>query len=320
MNVKVTDLNVTKNNTKHNIPNIIHFLPGCNDHQESWKEFNPEFMIISWDNESIQKVLKQSILHETHIDLVKDDFIISCILCYVYGGVVITKPEKCFLSIQHILGNIPTTLLALFSLSESTLLDTSILIASAKISAFTSLMEYFLLAKKQSKSTAVVFRDFIMASMEASNDGAILCLHSDVKNKLTKAPPETKHNKKLIELETMLPSSNLYKILNPSLLASEIKPWLTHLGKIEASLNTTDEIGILVIDSNTFNQAAPVPDAIAAVVAFQEVMLCDDAIVIVAHSPLGGISLDMMLIPQLTIMNAKEIYRTDHVAWKLARS
>lgn len=318
MNVKVTQLNGfenAENTSYHSIPCIIHFLPGCNDYEQSWRDLNPECMIISWDSPSLEKVVKNSIAKNISIDYSKDEFVVSSVLCYQYGGIVISKPEKCFVRLQNVLGCLSNTLLAVFSLSGSSLLDNSILISSPKINAFNSLMEYFDQAKKQNKPTAVVFRDFVKSSMDASNNGAIVCLHSSVKNKMTK---ETKieYIQTLTTLESHLPSSDFFKIITPSTFSDQVTPWLTKLGFKESS---TEKTGILVIDSESFNKEAPVPDAIAAVLAFQDCVLCDDAIVIVAHSPPGGISLDMMLIPQLTMLNASEIYRTDHVAWKLAK-
>ena len=145
MNVKLTDLDAfdqSENTSNHSIPCIIHFLPGCNEYEESWRELNPECMIISWDIVSLHKVMEKSIANQIQIDYSKDDVIVSCILCYLYGGIVICKPEKCFVSLQSILGHLPNTLLAVFSLGGgSSLLDNSILISSAKISAFKSLME-----------------------------------------------------------------------------------------------------------------------------------------------------------------------------------
>lgn len=319
MNVKLTDLDICYQTpgATSSIPEIIHFLPGCDDYLESWKELNPEFLMISWDTPSLERMRKNSIASHLPLD-VKYDLIVSSALCYHYGGIVISKPEKCYVSLRNLLGFLPNTLLAVFALGGSTLLDSSIIISSAKISAFSSLMEYFLQAQKQSKSLPVVLRDFVKSSMDASNEGAIVCLHSNVKDKLTRAP-KIKYNKDLMSLESMLPSSVFFKIINPSTLSSEIIPWLTAMNKKETD-SPTEKIGILVIDNETFNKEAPVPQAIAAVIAFQDIVLCDDAIVIVAHSPPGGIGLDMMLIPQLTMMNGKEIYRTSHVAWKLAKS
>ena len=315
MNMKLTNIELSENESKHNIPNIIHFMPGCDDHEKSWRELNPDFVIMSWDFESLNKMIKQSILKNVKIDFDKDHFILACVLCYNYGGVVISKPEQCFVRIQNLIGHISSTLFAVFSLPESTLIDDSIIMSSAKISAFSQLLEYFVQAKGQNKPTAVVFRDFVKASMEASNEGAIVCLHSNVKNALTKAHKKCDDNT-FKSLESILPSSNLYRTINPSNLSDKIVPWLVGAGKSEAKADS-ESIGILVIDKGAFNFEAPVPHAIEAVLAFQEVKLCDDAIVIVAHSPEGGISMDMMMIPQFTMMKAKEVYRTDHVAWKL---
>jgi hypothetical protein len=319
MNFKLTQLDGfenAENKSYHSIPCIIHFLPGCNDYQQSWRELNPECIIISWDSTSLQKVVNNSIAKNIHIDYAKDEFVVSSVLCYLYGGIVISKPERCFVRLQNVLGCLSNTLLAVFALGGSSLLDNSILISSPKISAFTLLMEYFDQAKKQNKPTAVVFRDFVKSSMDSSNDGAIVCLHSDVKDKMTKEP-KIEYIQKLTILENHLPSSDFFRVITPSTFSGQVTPWLTtKLGKKESC---TEKTGILVIDSDTFDKEAPVPHAIAAVLAFQECVLCDDAIVIVAHSPPGGIGLDMMLIPQLTMLNAREIYRTDHVAWKLAK-
>lgn len=319
MNIKVTDFELTENTSYNSIPCVIHFLPGCNDYEQSWRDLNPECMIISWDTISLQKVVNNSIASNINIDYSKDDFIVSSVLCYLYGGIVISKPEMCFVSLRNLLGHLPNTLLIVFELGESSLLDNSILISSAKISAFNSLMEYFFQAKKQHKSTAIVFRDFVKSSMEASNDGAIVCLHSNLKDKMTKAPKLVYHQD-LVMIEkhiSFVPKS--FKIIRPSTFSSQVTPWLNKLGMTEINDSSAEKIGILVIDSETFNKEAPVPHAIAAVLSFQDCILYDDAIVIVAHSPPGGISLDMMLIPQLTTMNAKEIYRSDHVAWKLSK-
>ena len=320
MNVKLTDMDIVNNtniNSTHNIPCIIHFLPGCNDYEESWRELNPECVILSWDVSSLERIISNHhIAKNIKIDFSRDDFVISSLLCYFYGGIVISKPEKCFMSVRHLLYNFPATLLVVFSLSGSSLLDNSIVISSAKLGALNSLMEYFMHAKQQNKSSSVVFRDFVRSSMDASNDGAIVCLNANLKDKMTKEP-NIEYIQTLLMLESYLPSSDFFKIIEASTFSSRVTPWLTRLGKQESN---TEKVGILVIDSDKFDKEAPVPQAIAAVLAFQDCMLCDDAIVIVAHSPAGGISLDMMLIPQLTMMNAKEIYRSDYVAWKLSKS
>lgn len=320
MNIKLTELDGFENAEKtahHSIPCIIHFLPGCNDYEESWRELNPECMIISWDSPTLKKIVKNSIAKNIDIDYAKDDFVVSSVLCYLYGGIVISKPEKCFVRLQNVLGCLPHTLLAVFALGGSSLLDNSILISSPKITAFNSLMEYFNQAKQQSNPTAIVFRDFVKSSMDASNDGAIVCLHSNVKDKITKEP-KIEYIQNLSILENHLPSSDFFRVITPSTFSGQVTPWLTT--KLDKKESSTEKTGILVIDCDMFDKEAPVPQAIAAVLAFQECVLCDDAIVIVAHSPPGGISLDMMLIPQLTMLNAKEIYRSDHVAWKLSKT
>ena len=141
--------------------------------------------------------------------------------------------------------------------------------------------------------------------------------NSIIISEIKKKEPNIEYIQTLLMLESYLPSSDFFKIIEASTFSSRVTPWLTRLGKQESN---TEKVGILVIDSDKFDKEAPVPQAIAAVLAFQDCMLCDDAIVIVAHSPAGGISLDMMLIPQLTMMNAKEIYRSDYAAWKLSKS
>lgn len=315
MNIKLTDINVfDSNNTSCSIPCIIHFLPGCNTYEQSWKELNPEYIIISWDSSSLQRVISNSIANKIDIDYAKDDFIVSSVLCYLYGGIVISKPEKCFISLNKLLGHLPKALLAVFALPESSLLDNSIVISSARINAFNSLMEYFFQAKRQNNSTAIVFRDFVKSSMDASNDGAIVCLHPNVKHKIT----NMQYIQTLSTLENHVPSSDFFRLITPANFSSQVTPWLIQLGKKE-SKESSEKIGVLVIDSDTFDKEAPVPHAIAAVLAFQDCVLCDDALVIVAHSPPGGISLDMMLIPQLSMMKAKEIYRSDYVAWKVSK-
>lgn len=320
MNVKITEIDTSsQRDNKHSIPNIVHILPNCNDHEKSWRDLNPEFVVILWDDDSLQRVIKQTdVIKNMNLEFVRDDLILASILCYHYGGVVVTKPDRCCMPLKQILCHIPNTLLGVFALGgESTLLDSSLVMSSPKISAFTTLHEYFLQAKKQSKSIQVVFRDFVKSSMDASNSGAIVCLHPKLKEQLTKE----KHDCKTKEFELLqknLPCSDLYKLINPSSLSREITPWLNSIGKKEVSANDSDKkIGILVIDNDTFDQEAPVPQAIAAVVAFQEINLCNDALVLVAHSPPGGIGLDMMILPQLSMLKGKEIYRTNHVAWKL---
>ena len=214
MNFKLTQLDGfenAENKSYHSIPCIIHFLPGCNDYQQSWRELNPECIIISWDSTSLQKVVNNSIAKNIHIDYAKDEFVVSSVLCYLYGGIVISKPERCFVRLQNVLGCLSNTLLAVFALGGSSLLDNSILISSPKISAFTLLMEYFDQAKKQNKPTAVVFRDFVKSSMDSSNDGAIVCLHSDVKDKMTKEP-KIEYIQKLTILENHLPSSDFFRV------------------------------------------------------------------------------------------------------------
>jgi hypothetical protein len=317
MTIKITDIEVHENDTKHNIPNIVHFLPGCNEFEDSWRKLNPEFVFLTWDNDSLKRVIDNT-KPFLNLDLSKDEFVVSSILCYNFGGIVITRPEKCFLKLQNLLGNISNTLLCVFLLDGAPdgSLDSSIMISSAKISAFSSLMEYFKQAKTHSKSTNMVFHEFVNSSMLASNDGAILCLNSTIKNKLVKEEKTMHSSFRSQLLEGKLPSSDFYKIINSSHLASEVLSWLNKLNKKE-SKNDGDKIGILVIDNAEFDEDKPIPQAINVVLEVQKVNLCHDAIIIVAHSPATGISLDMMLLPQMHLMNGKEIYRNDHVVWKL---
>jgi|SaaInlV_125m_DNA_1040241.scaffolds.fasta_scaffold11290_1 hypothetical protein len=310
------DIQFSQNINKHVIPNIIHFLPGCDKYETSWKKLNNEFVILKWDADSIAGVLKNTEkIKDLHLDFVKDNLAIASTLCYHFGGIVITKPENCFQQLHSLLGNLPTTLLATFALAD-TQIDDSILISAPKIGAFTSLFEYFVQAKQQSKSIKTVFSDFIQTSMQASNPMAIVCLHQNVKEKLTKKPQE----EFMSILSPHLPNTTEYfQIIQPSELSSRIKPWLESLGKCDIiySANTNVKVGILVIDMEKFDMEAPISAAIEAVLAFQNVNLSQDAVIVVAHSPSGGISLDMMMIPQLHHLKAKEIYRTDHAAWKI---
>lgn len=305
----------------HNvIPHIIHFLPGCDDHETSWKDMNDEFVILKWDGESIARILRNTAkIKDLHLDFVKDNLAIASTLCYHFGGIVITKPEKCFQKLHNLLGSLPETLLVTFALTDTlndTLIDDSILISAPKIGAFTSLFEYFVLAKQQSKSTKSVFTEFIKTSMHASNPKAIVCLHQDVKEKITKKPQEDF----MTILSPHLPTeTDYFQVIQASELSSRITPWLQSLGKCDIvhSANKNVKVGILVIDKDKFDMEAPISAAIEAVLAFQNVNLCQDAVIIVAHSPSGGIALDMMMIPQFHHLKAKEVYRTDHVAWKL---
>lgn len=311
------EIELSQTNNKHAIPNIIHFLPGCDEYETSWKDMNNEFVILKWDADSIARVLKNTEkIKDLHLDFVKDNLAIASTLCYHFGGIVITKPEKCFQKVHSLLGSLPTTLLAIFALAD-TQIDDSILISAPKIGAFTSLFEYFVQAKKQSKSIKSVFSDFVKTSMQASNPMAIVCLHQNVKEMLTKKPPQEDF---MTILSPHLPNTTDYfQVIQPSGLSSRITPWLKSLGKCDVvhSANKNVKVGILVIDKETFDGEAPISAAIEAVLAFQNVNLSQDAVIVVAHSPSGGIALDMMMIPQLHHLKAKEVYRTDHVAWKI---
>ena len=310
------EIQLSQTSDKHAIPHIIHFLPGCDEYETSWKDMNNEFVILKWDADSIARILKSTEkIKDLHLDFVKDNLAIASVLCYHFGGVVITKPENCFQKLHSLLGNLPTTLLATFSLADLQI-DDSILISAPKIGAFASLFEYFVVAKQQSKSIKTAFAEFIKASMHASNPKAIVCLHQDVKEKITKKSQEDFMTILLPHLPT---ATDYFQVIQASGLSSRITPWLQSLGKCDIvhSENKNVKVGILVIDKDQFNMEAPISAAIEAVLAFQNVNLSQDAVIIVAHSPSGGISLDMMMIPQFHHLEAKEVYRTDHVAWKL---
>ena len=313
------DIELTQNNNKHAFPNIIHFFPGCDQHENTWRELNDDFVILKWDAESLQRIIKNTeILKDLHIDFSKDTLAIASAICYNFGGVVVTKPGQCVKKLQNLLGHLPTTLLAVFYITE-THIDDSILISSPKIGAFTALFQYFSQAKSQRLPVSQVFHDFVKSSINVSNAKAIVCLHPNVKASLTKGINEIDTKIKNL-LNTNLPESKYFHVVNPHVLSERLIPLLQSLGKC-ASANATHthqvQVGILIIDRKDFDMDAPIPAAIEAVLAFQNVNLSDDAIVIVSHSPEGGIGLDMMIAPQLYHLKAKEIYRTDHVAWKI---
>lgn len=319
MSLHVTQLEAGGSQSTHSIPHIVHFLPGCNEFEQSWRDHNPEFVFLSWDHESLERIVTQTQkITDVALQLGRDDLVLATILCYHYGGVVVTKPERCFASLASVLQDVAGTLFLVFAHADKeNALDSSVIVSTAKIGAFLSLLRYLARAAERRQPMPVVFRDFVVSSMQASSDRAIVCAPASVKDGLTK-PPTPKFDQKLVALESVLPASSVYELVAPSALAETIVPWLHSLGKTRRGDGDGENVGILVVDDAAFDAEAPVPQAVRAVLAFQDVDLSDDAIVFVAHSPPGGIGLDMMLVPQLqSVMRGEEIYRTDHVVWKL---
>lgn len=305
------------------IPSMIHFLPGCNEYEQSWRTLNPEFVAISWDHESLQKVLKATPhLEDLKLGFPDDELLYSTILCYHFGGVVVAKPERCCVRLPALLSALPHTLLATFQSRDNSGFDTDIIVSTAKISALVTLFKYFSQSRSKKSSLKNVFRDFICSSMKASSDGAIVCLDTHVKLLLTSTSKKIKNldlsGFDLALIEKNFPkSNNNFRLLNPSNLSCPLESWLTSQGKTETkNEHENEKIAILVIDRDSFNMDAPVPDAIQTVLDFQDVNITEDALIIVAHSPSGGIAMDMMLHPQLHMLKAKEIHRSDFVIWK----
>lgn len=295
-------------------------MPGCDEHIEQWRELNPGFLMICWDSASLVDVLKQtpSISEISAFDHTKNRCVLAAAVAYQFGGIVVSTPETCATSLSEFYSNIASTLLATFEQPGSTSLDSSLVICSPKIGAFASLFQFLQQAILRQKPAELVFRDFVLQSKAASHENAILVLPPEKKDDITgRSRAPTVDFKPAPLLQSILPAARSYSIRGTaSTLSHTLTPWLESMGFIKAESDTA-EVAVLILDSETFDQAAPISGALAVVTDLQNVSLAPDALVFVAHCTADKAGMDMLMQPQMQLYNAKEVYRTDHVAWKL---
>lgn len=334
------------------IPHLIHYLPGCAEHKkDAWLEKNPEFAQLVWDHEALEALRQRTPhLHQLKPPSQADESIVyASMLAYHYGGVVLTRPYDCQVSLQRLLGELPSTLLITFASAEDSLLDHGAVIASAKIGAFVTLFEYFVKAADLKKHFAPVFRDFIRASMEASAVDAIVCMSNATLRAMTtdthtltadpndgsgdgsasmSAQQQQSRQQQQKQEQVFHADSIAHLLLGrqykfavhtdaPTTLSTQFTEWCVQNNGTRAT-DETEPVDVCLLDRAEFNEDAPVSQALATATAFQSLVFGPKSLILIGHCREGCAGMDMMLQPQLHMMKATEVYRKGFAAWQLA--
>lgn len=324
-NVDIASMDTDK--TLYNIPNIVHFLPRCDTHQEKWKEMNPEFLGICWSEEVLAEIqTKTPFLCDIHTtDKDELQLLRCCILMYHYGGTIIGKAYDCRLHLNTVFSHFTKTLLMVCQASEGILLDTSFIACSPKINALPMLFEYLQKAKQQDKCMRSIFKDFVQSSMDASSESAIVCVSKLVLDKLTNANPigETRLVPIANALQKLCTLQDTFTFGVKTLdgqstdFCNTIQSMCRDLKGQDGSTSTKAlSYNVFVIDNHKFDEDAPVPYALALANTFQSLSFASGAIFIVGNCAKDSAGIDIMLRPQLQLLCATELYRDGYSIWR----
>ncbi len=322
--------------------NIVHFLPGCEEHKAEWMEMNEEFVVLCWDIESLERVRKGTPvlcdLSNVSVGSADERLMYAAMLSYNFGGVILSRPLRCTVHMRNMLNRLPGTLMITFAAANGILDD--VIISSAKIQACVSLFEYFAKARSTGKTFTSIFRDFITASMKASASGAIVCLSSNTLRLMTGQPAaEEAVDPLMVEraawfdtansmLRPVLPKETFsFGLLdlspepqsptNPTEFTKAFESWLSN--NRGRQVLTTETMDVCVMDISEFNSMAPVPMALRAANMYQQIRIRAGGFLVIGNCADRGASLDMLLQPQLKLSKAKSVYRTcGYAVWQMA--
>lgn len=310
------------------IPAIVHFMPGCADNAQEWKNANPGFLGIQWDDASLKDVIQNvPSLRDVKPKNTDEARLIDILaVAFTFGGVCMSVPMAGVCRLQQTLLKYPTTLLIVFGEIGSELLsvDTSLMISSAKISAMLSLFELFVKAPQHDFKT--LLKDFVKVSAQASNDTAIKTLPMSDLRTIVNETASPSSSLDLKDLVTYFERKSLRgkKIHSTSrtIFSEQLMEQLNQIGAIRHESDSSN-YDIVIIDNEDFDYEKPVTQALQNANEFQHIVeKCnDDAIVVLNNAPQDQTGADMFMRQQLEFLKAKPHWfpkTSQTVAWEFS--
>ena len=295
-----------------NIPAIVHFMPECADKAQEWKNANPGFLVIEWDNMSLKDVIQNvpSLRDAKPKNIEESRLIETLAVAFTFGGVCMSAPMAGVCCLQKTLLEYPTTLLIVFGEigSEITSIDTSLIISSARINAMLSLFDLFVKAPQH--NFKMILKDFVKASAQASNDSAIKTLPMSTLSMFVIAASPASSSVDLSDLVMHLKSKLLCgkKVHSTSstMFSEQLMERLNRVGAVRHDSDSSN-YDIVIIDNPEFDYEKPVSQALANANEFQNIASrCNsDAIIIFSNAPQDQTGADMFVRQQLEFMKAK---------------
>ena len=308
------------------IPAIVHFMPGCADSAQEWKNANPGFLGIQWDDASLRDVIQNvpSLRDAKPKNTEESRLIETLAVAFTFGGVCMSVPMAGVCRLQQTLLEYPTTLLIVFGEigSEITSVDTSLMINSARISAMVSLFDLFV--KAPHHNFKMIMKDFVKASAQASNDGAIKTLPMSSLCTFVNAAPSPSSSLDIedlvIHLETKSLGGKKVHSTSSTMFSEQLMERLNRGGAVRHDSDSSN-YDIVIIDNPEFNYDKPVSQALANANEFQNIVSkCNsDAVIVFSNAPQDQTGADMFVRQQLEFMKAKPQWFPNNlqsVAWQ----
>jgi hypothetical protein len=293
------------------IPAIMHFMPGCADNAQEWKNVNPGFLGIQWDDVSLRDVIQNvPLLRDAKPKNTEESRLIETVaVAFTFGGVCMSVPMAGVCPLKQTLLEYPTSLLIVFGEigSEIASVDTSLMISSARISAMLSLFDLFVKAPQHDFKT--IMKDFIKASAQASKDGAIKTLPMSSLRTFVNAAPSASSSLNLDDLVMHLSTKSLggkkVHITSSTMFSEQLRERLIRGGALRHS--DSSNYDIIIIDNPEFDYEKPVSQALAIANEFQIILSkCNSGgIVVFSNAPQDQTGADMFVRQQLEFMKAK---------------
>lgn len=314
-------------NTEYvSIPAIVHFMPGCADNAQEWKNANPGFLGIQWDDASLKDVIQNvpSLRDAKPKNMEESRLIETLAVAFTFGGICMSAPLAGVCPLQRTLLEYSTTLLIVFGEvgSEITSVDTSLVISSARISAMLSLFDLFVKAPQH--NFKMIMKDFIKASARASNNGAIEMLPMSSLRTFVNAAPSASSsldlNDLVIHLETKSLGGKKVHSTSKTMFSEQLMERLNRGGAVRHS--DSSNYDIVIIDNPEFDYDKPVTQALANANEFQNIVTkCNsDAVIVFSNAPQDQTGADMFVRQQLEFLKAKPQWfpnSLQSVAWQL---
>lgn len=286
------------------IPQLIHFLPACADHEQSWKEANPEWVHLYWDTEALERVrtrtpgLKRLTPAQAAADM---NIVYILTVLYNFGGVVVNEPTPCAHPLVDVLRTNQLSMLITF-LDSADCVEPSIIFCSPKINAFIGLFDVLVTQAGKQQGLFDTFTGFVVSAKRGSAENAIVCLPREQLFKLT--------GRSVFDDVLSAVEGITFRVMGSGTeWTTRLAEWMTGRGA-----RAGDDAGVLVFDSPDFCTEQPVQAALQLAVAFQDVDPPD--VLIIGSCVEETASLDMMVRPQLQLLSYQDTHHDGFTVWK----
>ena len=312
--------NVVNSNMKLHgqIPAILHFLPECGTHKQSWQSTHPGFLGITWTVEKLDELLRLTPgvcqVHTTELCSRDRRLCMAMALLYAYGGVCITVDTVPIQNVQTLIAKLSNAcIMAFWDVNKRVCPD--IILAAPRLNTMPVLFQSMI----GRRDICVAFSNFLACTAEVSG-GTVQLLSSTMLDTLIHRPTP-----RALFHQTSSPLSvdmqNVIKqfatthapirlcCVNEHGTIQDVNEDTTPLGALTQGviidmLADTCTHTVLIVDSCTFDKNNPVPHAITMALQLQRVLhgdcaSCLEILVVVAHANDGG---TMMIARQLCVM------------------